>query len=191
MSIELNNLKLIIAPNPLLNKISKSVEFFDSTLQKLLDKMLEVMYKEQGIGLAAVQIGVLSRVLVMDTSYSLVHDDNHSHDHHNSKCSHYKAVNKNPQCFINPEIIEFDDEKVLFKEGCLSVPEQRIEVKRFKKIKVKYLDYNFSEQIKDFEGLESICLQHEIDHLNGITIVEKLSPLKAQILKKKLTKFYH
>ena len=95
MSIELNNLKLIIAPNPLLNKISKSVEFFDSTLQKLLDKMLEVMYKEQGIGLAAVQIGVLSRVLVMDTSYSLVHDDNHSHDHQKQRRNVSLAVYSN------------------------------------------------------------------------------------------------
>jgi len=178
-------LPLIIAPDPLLKKISKPVEKVDDALRELMQNMIATMYQENGIGLASVQVGILKRVLVMDIDYE-IEDHNHHHNHDN--CSGVHVKNSNPQYFINPEIIEFSKNNSSFNEGCLSFPGARAEVIRPESIKLKYLDFNGEKQVKEFDGISATCLQHEIDHLNGITFVDKISPLKREMILKRMKK---
>ena len=175
---------MVIAPNPILKQVSSPVEKVDDNLRQLLDGMLNVMYQEYGVGLAAVQVGVLKRVLVMDISYEVEEHDHHDHSH----CGGNHIKNTNPRYFINPEIIEFSKETSEYKEGCLSFPEARSEVTRPKKVKVKFLDYNGIERIEEMEGLAATCIQHEIDHLNGITFVDHISKLKRDMILNKMKK---
>ncbi len=178
-------LPLIIAPNPLLNEISKPVEKFDSSLKQLLDDMLLTMYKYDGVGLAGVQVGVLLRVLVVDIDYE---EDENQISNHGKGCGHVHVINTNPRFFVNPEIIEFSKEQSGFKEGCLSFPDARSEVVRPKKIKLKYFDQFGKEKLEDMEGLMAVCIQHEIDHLNGITFVDRISKLKREMIMRKMKK---
>lgn len=166
-------LKLYEYPEPVLKKKAQKVEKVDAELQKLLDDMLETMYSSAGIGLAAPQIGVSKRIVVIDVEQE--DDDN-------------GVRQGNPLFLVNPEIIWRSDEKVCGEEGCLSVPKQRAEVERFAQVKVRYWDYDGKEQEILGDGLLAICLQHELDHLDGILYIDRISRLKRQMLLKKLDK---
>ncbi len=179
----MNILELITAPDPLLNMVSKRVEIIDDQLQNFMKDMITTMYHERGIGLAAVQVGVLKRILVMDVDYE---NDDHFHDHDNCNSIHVK--NTNPQYFVNPEIIEFSKIKTPYNEGCLSFPGARAEIIRPDSVVVKYLDFNAKEQVKKFTGISATCIQHEIDHLNGITFVDHISSLKRDFIIRKMKK---
>ncbi len=161
-------LKIIEAPDPWLKTISDPVEVVDDDLRALMDDMLETMYAAPGIGLAAIQVGVLKRVIVMDISRR---DDDPL-----------------PRFFINPEILWKSEELAVYSEGCLSLPEYYAEIERPEACHVKYLDYDGGEQILEAEGLLATCLQHEMDHLEGILFVDHLSALKRNMILRKLSK---
>jgi peptide deformylase len=177
-------LPIVLSPDPLLKKISQKVEKIDAKLQELMDNMLATMYYESGIGLAAIQVGVLKRVLVIDINYQ---KKEKCHDHH---CGESHINNSNPLFLVNPEIIEKSLELWSYKEACLSfpIPEAYGDIVRPKKVSVKFLDYHGNEQIMEMENLLSTCVQHEIDHLNGITFIDHLSKLKNEIIIKKMKK---
>lgn len=159
---------LIILPDPLLRQQSKPVETVDSEIQRLADDMLETMYDAPGIGLAAIQIGVARRMLVIDLS----RDD---------------EENK-PQVFINPEILKVSDEVSTYEEGCLSIPDYYAEVERPASLTVGYVDRDGKQQTIEADGLLATCLQHEIDHLNGVLFIDHISRLKRDMVIKKFTK---
>ena len=160
--------KILTEPNEILRQISKPVEKVGKEEQKLMDDMLETMYSANGIGLAAVQIGVPKRIIVMDLSK----DDN----------------KKEPRYFVNPVIKNKDNLKITYEEGCLSVPNQFAEIDRPKKCEVEYLDYNGDKKNIQAEGLLATCIQHEMDHLEGILFIDYLSKLKKSMIIKKLSK---
>ena len=155
-------------PDPILKKISKPVDKVGKEEQKLMDDMLETMYQADGIGLAAVQVGVLKRIIVMDISK----DEN----------------KKEPMYFVNPIIKNKSLEKSIFSEGCLSVPGQFVEVERSSKCEVEYLDYGGHKKIINATGLLATCIQHEIQHCDGVTILSYISKLKRSMIVKKLSK---
>tara|TARA_B100000029_G_C17129498_1_gene798204 strand:+ start:163 stop:687 length:525 start_codon:yes stop_codon:yes gene_type:complete len=159
---------ILTVPDPILRKKSLQVDKVDKEIKKLMDDMLETMYKAPGIGLAAVQIGVLKRVVVMDVSR--------------------ETDKKEPMYFVNPEIVWKSNEKATYEEGCLSIPNQFANIERSEKCTVKYLDYFGAEKEIKAEGLLATCIQHEIDHLNGILFIDYLSKLKKDIIVKKLLK---
>lgn len=161
---------LIILPDPLLRQVSDPVERVDDELRRLADDMLETMYDAPGIGLAAIQIGVPRRLLVID----LVREGEDSE--------------KNPLVFINPEIVRASDERSVYEEGCLSIPEYYAEVERPATISVKHLDRDGKETITEADGLLATCLQHEIDHLNGVLFIDHISRLKRDMVIRKFTK---
>tara|TARA_Y100001970_G_scaffold204190_1_gene248606 strand:+ start:350 stop:874 length:525 start_codon:yes stop_codon:yes gene_type:complete len=160
--------KILTLPDPILRKKSSNVVDVDNNLRQLMDDMLQTMYDAPGIGLAAIQIGVPKRVVVMD----LAKNDE----------------KKNPMYFINPEIIWKSEEKSSYEEGCLSIPNQFAKIERAEKCNVKYLDYNGNKKKIEATGLLSTCLQHEIDHLNGILFIDYLSKLKKDNIIKKVAK---
>jgi peptide deformylase len=143
-----------------LKKVSAPVEAVDDDLRALMDDMLETMYAAPGIGLAAIQVGVAKRVLVMDLSRS--------------------DEPKAPRYFVNPEVLWASEELAPYEEGCLSVPEIYDEVERPAHIRVRYLDYDGRQVEEDAEGLLAVCFQHELDHLNGVLFIDHLSRLKRQ-----------
>ncbi|WP_049730789.1 peptide deformylase [Rhizobium ecuadorense] len=159
---------LIILPDPLLRQISKPIERVDADLQRLADDMLETMYDAPGIGLAAIQIGVPRRMLVIDVSR--------------------EGEEKQPQVFINPEIVTSSDDRSVYEEGCLSIPDYYAEVERPAVVSVKYLDRHGKEQTVEADGLLATCLQHEIDHLNGVLFIDYISRLKREMVIKRFTK---
>ncbi|RPG94655.1 MAG: peptide deformylase [Candidatus Pelagibacter sp. TMED286] len=159
---------ILTEPNQLLRQISKPVESVGTEEQKLMDDMLETMYAANGIGLAAIQIGVPKRIIVMDLSK----DENI----------------KEPRYFVNPVIKSKDNLKSTYEEGCLSVPNQFAEIDRPKKCDVEYLDYNGKKKLLKAEGLLATCIQHEMDHLEGILFIDYLSKLKKSMIIKKLSK---
>jgi peptide deformylase len=159
---------LIILPDPVLRQLSKPIERVDSDLQRLADDMLETMYDAPGIGLAAIQIGVPRRMLVIDIAR--------------------EGEEKQPQVFINPEVVKSSDERSVYEEGCLSIPDYYAEVERPAVVSVKYLDRNGKEQTVEADGLLATCLQHEIDHLNGVLFIDYISRLKREMVIKKFTK---
>ena len=160
--------KILTEPNKILRKKSETVEKVDKELQQLMDDMLDTMYAAPGIGLAAIQIGIPKRVIVLDIT-----KDN---------------KNKNPMYFVNPEIVWTETENATYEEGCLSVPDQFAEIDRPKGCHVKYLDYFGKSQFLKTEGLLATCIQHEIDHLEGILFIDYLSKLKKSMILKKLSK---
>ena len=160
--------KILTEPNPFLRQKSTKVDVVNDEVRSLMDDMLETMYHAPGIGLAAIQIGVPKRVIVIDLS----RDDE----------------KKNPLYFVNPELITNSDNKAAYEEGCLSVPDQFAEINRPDKCKVKYLDYNGKQQILDAKDLLATCIQHEMDHLEGILFIDYLSKLKKSMIVKKLSK---
>lgn len=159
---------LIILPDPLLRQVSTSIERVDAELQKLADDMLETMYEAPGIGLAAIQVGVPRRLLVIDVSK--------------------EGEDKQPLVFINPEIIKSSDERSVYEEGCLSIPDYYAEVERPAMVTVKSIDRDGREQMTEADGLLATCLQHEIDHLNGVLFIDHISRLKREMVIKKFTK---
>ena len=160
--------KILTIPDPILRKISEPVENVNQGIKNLLDDMLETMYEAPGIGLAAVQIGILKRVIVIDLSK----DDK----------------KKEPIFIINPEIVSQSKSLVSYEEGCLSIPNQFAEVERPNSCKIKFLNYNGKKKELQAEGLLATCIQHEIDHLNGILFIDYLSKLKKDIIIKKVKK---
>ena len=160
--------KILTEPNKILRQKSLKVEKVDEEIQKLMDDMLETMYAAPGIGLAAIQIGVPKRVIVLDIAP--------------------KEQPKNPMCFINPEIIEKSSDNSTYEEGCLSVPGQFAEIDRPSSCNVKFLDYNGNPKEIKAEGMLATCIQHEMDHLEGILFIDYLSKLKKSIIIKKLSK---
>ena len=148
--------KILTEPNKILRKKSLKVENVDKDIQQLMDDMLETLYAAPGIGLAAIQVGVDKRVIVMDISRSR---NDIGRDKKEDK------EQKNPMYFVNPEIVWKSEDKFTYEEGCLSVPNQFAEIDRPKQCNVKYLDYNGQPQELKADGLLSICIQHEIDHL--------------------------
>ena len=165
--------KILTEPNKILREKSLRVEEVDKDIQILMDDMLETLYAAPGIGLAAIQVGVAKRVIVMDVSRDRDKD---------------KEPKKNPMYFVNPEIIWKSEKKFTYEEGCLSVPNQFAEIDRPKQCHVKHLDYNGNPQELKAEGLLATCIQHEIDHLEGILFIDYLSKLKKEMIIKKLSK---
>ena len=159
---------IITLPDKRLRLNSEPVKHVDAGVRKLIDDMFETMYKAPGIGLAAIQIGVAKRVVTMDLSKK---EDNHE-----------------PQVFINPEIVWASDETAKYEEGCLSIPEYYEEVERPKAVKVKYLDRDGKPREIEAKGLLATCLQHEIDHINGVLFIDHLSKLKRDRVIKKFAK---
>ena len=159
---------IITEPNKILRQVSKPVETVNETEQILMDDMLDTMYAAKGIGLAAIQIGIPKRIIVMDIS---------------------KNEDKNePMYFVNPIIKNKNIQKSIYEEGCLSVPGQFAEIERPSKCEVEYLDYHGQKKILKAEGLLATCIQHEMDHLEGILFIDYLSKLKKSIIIKKLSK---
>ena len=160
--------KILTEPDPFLRQKSIKVETVNDEIRSLMDDMLETMYAAPGIGLAAIQIGVPKRVIVID----LTRNDE----------------KKNPLYFVNPEIIKNSKTQAEYEEGCLSVPGQFAEISRPDKCNVKFLDYNGEEKTLEAEGLLATCIQHEMDHLEGILFIDYLSKLKKSMIIKKLSK---
>jgi peptide deformylase len=159
---------ILTAPDPRLKVVSEPVAKVDAEIRTLVDDMIETMYGADGIGLAAIQVGVPKRVLVMDIDQ--------------------KDGKKNPKAYINPKILWASEEMATFEEGCLSVPEIWDEVERPAKIRAEYLDRDGKRHEIEAEGLLATCLQHEMDHLDGILFVDHLSKLKRSMALKKLQK---
>ena len=160
--------EILTEPNEILRKKSLLVDQVDGDIQKLMDDMLETMYLAPGIGLAAIQVGVPKRVIVLDMAR--------------------KDEPKNPMYFINPEIITKSKDSLAYEEGCLSVPGQFAEITGSSNCYIKYLDYYGQPQELKTEGLLATCIQHEIDHLEGILFIDYLSKLKKTMIVKKLSK---
>lgn len=159
---------ILTAPDPRLKTISRPVEGVDDELRALMDDMLETMYEAPGIGLAAIQVGVAKRVIVMDLAG--------------------KDEERQPRYFVNPEITWKSDEMSSYEEGCLSVPEMYEDVDRPAKIRAKWLDYDGNIVEQECEGMLATCLQHEMDHLEGVLFIDHLSKLKRDIILRKMTK---
>ena len=159
---------IITEPNKLLRQISKPVSKVGKKEQKLMKDMLETMYAANGIGLAAIQVGIPKRIIVMD----ICKEEN----------------KKEPRYFVNPIIKNKDPLKATYEEGCLSVPNQFADIDRPSKCEVEYLDYNGQKQLLKAEGLLATCIQHEMDHLEGILFIDYLSKLKRSMIIKKLLK---
>ena len=150
--------EILVVPNPVLKEVSQPVAKVDDELRALMDDMLETMYDAPGIGLAAIQIGVPKRVIVMDIAGP--------------------DEEKAPRYFVNPEIVWSSDETAPYEEGCLSIPDIYDEVERPARVKLKYLNYQGEEVIEDADGLFAVCIQHEMDHLEGVLFIDHLSRLK-------------
>ena len=160
--------KILTEPDPFLRQKSKKVDEVNDEIRGLMDDMLETMYHAPGIGLAAIQIGVPKRVIVIDLNR--------------------EEEKKNPLYFVNPEIISNSENNAAYEEGCLSVPGQFAEINRPDKCQIKHLNYNGIEKVLDAEGLLATCIQHEVDHLEGILFIDYLSKLKKSMIVKKLSK---
>ena len=178
---------ILEVPDPRLKTVSQPVETFDDELRTLVEDMFETMYAAPGIGLAAIQVGVPKRVLVIDLQEP---DENaQPEDCHVEACDHdHQTVKRNPRVFVNPEILDPSDEHSIYQEGCLSVPEIFAEVERPATIRARWQDLDGNVHEEAMEGLMATCLQHEMDHLEGILFIDHLSRLKRQMALKKLEK---
>tara|TARA_A100001234_G_C12565944_1_gene359537 strand:+ start:322 stop:846 length:525 start_codon:yes stop_codon:yes gene_type:complete len=160
--------KIVIEPDPILRKKSEPIEKVDTELRKLMDDMLETMYAAPGIGLAAVQIGILKRLIVIDLSKT--------------------DEDKKPLFLVNPKITFRSENKSIYEEGCLSLPGHFAEIERPSTCHLEYVDYHGKEKKLIADGLLATCIQHEIDHLNGVLFIDYLSKLKKNMILKKLVK---
>lgn len=160
---------ILIHPDPRLKKVCDAVEDVSDPLRALADEMLKTMYEAPGIGLAAPQIGVLNRLIVID-------------------CVKEEGAQPRPLIMFNPEIVEKSDDQSTYEEGCLSIPDQYAEVERPAEVTVDWMDQNGNAQKETFNGLWATCVQHEIDHLNGILFIDYLKPLKRQMITRKMQK---
>lgn len=161
-------LDIVIAPDPRLKQISTDVTEINDDIRRILDDMLETMYDAPGIGLAAIQVGIPKRLIVMDLARG--------------------EEDPNPLFLINPVISDISEEKAVYEEGCLSIPEQYADVERPARCNVTYLDRDGNQQMMKAEGLMATCIQHEMDHLNGILFVDHLSALRRKMLIKRVQK---
>ena len=159
---------ILTEPNKILRQKSLDVKTVNKEIQKLMDDMLDTMYAAQGIGLAAIQIGVPKKIIVLDLAREF--------------------EPKQPMYFINPEIVKKSKKNTAYEEGCLSVPGQFAEIERPDKCHIKYLDYNGDKKNLVAEGLLATCIQHEMDHLKGILFIDYLSKFKKSVIIKKLSK---
>jgi len=160
--------EILVVPNPVLKQVSEPAAAVDDALRALMDDMLETMYAAPGVGLAAIQVGVPKRVIVMDL--------------------HRPEEEKQPRFFVNPEILWASEETAPYEEGCLSVPEIFDEVERPAKVRLRYLDYQGQAVEEEAEGLFAVCIQHEMDHLDGVLFIDHLSRLKREQAVKKVKK---
>lgn len=160
--------EILLVPHPVLKQVSKPVDVVDDALRALMDDMLETMYEAPGIGLAAIQVGVPQRVIVMDL--------------------HRPEEPQEPRYFVNPEILWASEETAPYEEGCLSVPEIYDEVERPARVKLRYMNYQGETVEEDAEGLFAVCIQHEMDHLDGVLFIDHLSRLKREQAIKKVKK---
>jgi len=159
---------IILLPDPVLRVKSAPIERVDDEVRRLLDDMLETMYEAPGIGLAAVQIGVPRRLITIDVSRD--------------------EENRRPLFLVNPEIVTRSDERSVYEEGCLSIPDYYAEVERPARVRVRYLDRDGQMREMDAEGVLATCVQHEIDHLDGTLFIDHLSRLKRDLVVRKFTK---
>ena len=166
-------LEIVEVPDARLRLVSRPVDTVDDGVRKLIEDMIDTMYAAHGIGLAAIQVGVDRRVLVIDLQEQ---EDEEG-----------KPV-RNPRAFVNPEIVWVSDELKVYNEGCLSIPEQYAEVQRPASCRVRYMDRDGKEHEEEMDGLLATCMQHEIDHLNGVLFTDHISRLKRDMLFKKLAK---
>jgi peptide deformylase len=176
-------LPILVVPDPRLKVVSTPVTVFDAELKTLVADMFETMYDAPGIGLAAIQVGVPKRVLVIDLQEPAEQD--HEHGEH---CNHDHDVVRNPRIFINPEILDPSADHAVYNEGCLSVPDQYAEVERPAAIRVRWQDLDGKVHEEKMDGLMATCLQHEMDHLEGILFIDHLSRLKRAMVLKKIEK---
>ncbi|NNE89535.1 MAG: peptide deformylase [Silicimonas sp.] len=160
---------ILIHPDPRLKTVADPVAEVDDPLRKLADDMLETMYAAPGIGLAAPQVGILQRMLVMD-------------------CVKEENAPPQPMVLINPEVVWSSDEKNVYEEGCLSIPEQFADVERPSEVEVTWTNLEGAAQSAKFDGLWATCVQHEIDHLNGKLFIDYLKPLKRQLITRRMQK---
>ena len=161
-------LPVLTAPDPRLKRVAKPVDKVDDSIRRLMDDMLETMYASAGVGLAAIQVGIAKRIIVMDIAR--------------------EGEDPKPLKMANPEILWKSDEEVVCEEGCLSVPDQYSEVSRPKAVKVRYIDEENEIREMDADGFLATCVQHEIDHLNGVLFIDHISALKRGIIVRKLVK---
>ncbi|MBK3745343.1 peptide deformylase [Paraburkholderia aspalathi] len=159
---------LIILPDPVLRQVSKKVERYDDQLRRFADDMFDTMYDAPGIGLAAIQVGEPLRMLVFDLAKD--------------------GDEKAPHIIINPQIVSSSEERSVYEEGCLSIPEYYAEVERPASVRVEYFDIAGKPQVLNAEGLMATCLQHEVDHLNGVLFIDHISKLKRDMVIKKFKK---
>ena len=159
---------IVTEPDPILRKKSSPLENVNDSTRKLLDDMLQTMYAAPGIGLAAVQVGILKRIIVIDISKD--------------------KEKKSPLFLINPEIISKSKKTSIYEEGCLSLPGHFAEIERPAECQIKFVDYNGKEKQLIANGLLATCIQHEVDHLNGVLFIDYLSKLKKDMIIKKLIK---
>ncbi len=167
---------LVIAPDPRLNQASKKVEAVDDSIRTLCKDMLETMYANHGIGLAAVQVGVHKRIIVIDLSNAA------------TRYGDSDNANFKPMVLINPEIIAESGDLSRYNEGCLSFPDQYSDVERPAQVTVRFLDEHGTQHTIEAKGLLATCIQHEIDHINGVVFVDHISKLKRDMILKRLTK---
>ncbi|WP_109261125.1 peptide deformylase [Hyphobacterium indicum] len=160
--------EILTVPNPILKEVSKPVDTVDEELRSLMDDMLDSMYAADGIGLAAIQVGVPKRVIVMDLDWG--------------------RGERNPRYFVNPVLSDPSDNKLPYEEGCLSVPTYYDEVERPDRVRIDYLDYDGKPQTEIAEGMFAVCIQHEMDHLEGVLFIDHLSRLKRQRAVQKVKK---
>jgi peptide deformylase len=168
---EMALLPIIKAPDPILKKVCAPVEQVDDDIRSLMDDMLETIYAAPGVGLAAPQVGVQKRVIVVDTAGNAGAD-----------------APRAPVQMANPELIDVSEEKIINEEGCLSFPDQYAEVMRPARIRVRYLDHDNEIRELDADGMRAVCIQHEMDHLDGVLFVDYLSALKRKIILRKMSK---
>ena len=161
--------EILVVPDPVLKLVSMPVDAVDDELRALMDEMLETMYAAPGIGLAAIQVGVPKRVIVMDLARP--------------------EEEAQPRYYVNPEILWASEDTAPYEEGCLSVPEIYDEVERPARVKLRYLDYHGKQVEEDAEGLFAVCIQHEMDHLQGVLFIDHLSRLKREQAVKKVKKW--
>ncbi|MBA3526805.1 MAG: peptide deformylase [Pseudomonadota bacterium] len=171
-------LSIIEVPDPLLRAQSAPVERVDDDLKRLIAEMFETMYQAPGIGLAAIQVAVPRRLLLIDLQDPDPVPEGEEEG----------PPIKRPYVFINPEIVHRSDQRKCYNEGCLSIPEQYAEIERPDVVKARWLDEQGNERQGEFDGLMSVCLQHEVDHLNGILFIDHLSRLKRDMIVKKVVK---
>ena len=176
-------------PNPVLKQISQGVTQFDEALELLSSAMIDTMYQEGGIGLAAPQVGQLRRLIVVDVRDGLGERD-YEKDEEGDDPSDDEAIEearRNPMAMVNPTLLDQDGE-IITEEGCLSVVEFTAEVKRAERIEVAYQTIGGEERREEFKGIKAVCIQHEMDHLDGKLFIDHLPPLKRQMVRKRLTK---